>query len=361
MESLIKTNSEYKSWIIDIKQRIYQSRIKAAISVNNELIKLYWSLGKDIIVLKAETKWGNGVMAHLSKDLMNEFPEMKGFSETNLRYCKRFYLFYSQDVINQPQVGADLTEFQDIEFQPQVGAKLENIFKIPWGHHKHIISRCKSINEAMFYIGKTMEQGWSRSVLMNYMEADLYTAEGKAISNFAAVLPKPQSDLAQQTLKDPYVFDFLTMRTDYMERELEVALTDNITKFLIELGSGFAYVGRQVRIEVGESEFFMDLLFYHLKLRCYVVIELKTGEFMAEYVSKLGLYVSAVNHQLRHADDKPSIGLLICKSKDEVVAKYTLENSKQPIGVSEYQLKKLFQKEFESALPSIEEIENELK
>lgn len=208
---------------------------------------------------------------------------------------------------------------------------------------------------------KIVENGWSRNVLMNFIEADLYKAEGKAITNFASCLPNPQSDLAQQTLKDPYNFDFLSMRSGYRERELEDALTENITKFLLELGNGFAYIGRQVRLEIGAEEYFIDLLFYNYKLRCFIVTELKTGKFKAEYVSKLGLYVSAVNHQMRHKDDNPTIGLLICKTKDEVVAKYTLESINQPIGISEYQLAELLPKDFRSSLPSIEEIENELK
>lgn len=237
----------------------------------------------------------------------------------------------------------------------------EEFLSIPWRHHIEIFVKAKSINEALFYIRKVRENGWSRNVLINFIEANLYNAEGKAITNFASSLPNPQSELAQQTLKDPYNFDFLTMRNGYVERELEDALTDNITKFLLELGNGFAYVGRQVRLEIGEEEYFADLLFYNFKLRCFIVAELKTGRFKAEYVSKLGLYVSAVNHQMRHKDDNPTIGLLICKTKDEVVAKYTLENINLPIGISEYQLAELLPKDFRSSLPSIQEIENELK
>ncbi len=274
MSKLIKTDNEYKEWIGELKQRIRQSQIKAAVKVNTELLRLYWSIGSDIVRLKAEAKWGTNIMSQISLDLKEEFSNLGGFSETNLRYIKRFYLFYGQ---NQPQVGAKIKSKKQEVIQPQVEAEiLEAIFSIPWGHQKHIITKAKSTNEALFYVQKTIKQGWSRNILINYMSANLFETEGKAISNFKNTLPALQSDLAQQTLKDPYNFDFLTLRDSYLERELEDALTDNITKFLIELGNGFAYVGRQVRLEIGGDEFFIDLLFYHLKLRSYVVIELKT-------------------------------------------------------------------------------------
>lgn len=272
MSKLIKTDNEYKEWIGELKQRIRQSQIKAAVKVNTELLRLYWSIGRDIVRLKAEAKWGTNIMSQISLDLKEEFSNLGGFSETNLRYIKRFYLFYGQ---NQPQVGAKIKSKKQEVIQPQVEAEiLEAIFSIPWGHQKHIITKAKSTNEALFYVQKTIKQGWSRNILINYMSANLFETEGKAISNFKNTLPALQSDLAQQTLKDPYNFDFLTLRDSYLERELEDALTDNITKFFIELGNGFAYVGRQVRLEIGGDEFFIDLLFYHLKLRSYVVIEL---------------------------------------------------------------------------------------
>lgn len=346
MSKLIKTDNDYKAWLTELKHRIRQSQIKAAVKVNTELIRMYWDLGRDIVEKQSESKWGKGFFNELSRDLKEAFPDMEGFSVTNLKYMRRMYLFYNQsDVIRQQLVD---------ELQ-------ENIFSIPWGHQIEIFTKAKNVEEALFYIQKVVANGWSRNVLMNFIEAGLYKTEGKALSNFTSCLPNPQSDLAQQTLKDPYNFDFLTMREGYAERELEDALTKNITKMLLELGNGFAYVGRQVRLEIGEEEYFADLLFYNYKLRCFVVTELKTGRFRAEYISKLGLYVSAVNHQMRHQDDNPTIGLLICKTKDEVVAKYTLENTNQPIGISEYQLAKSFPKDFRSSLPSIEEIEKELK
>ena len=301
MSKLIKTDNEYKEWIGELKQRIRQSQIKAAVKVNTELLRLYWSIGSDIVRLKAEAKWGTNIMSQISLDLKEEFSNLGGFSETNLRYIKRFYLFYGQ---NQPQVGAKIKSKKQEVIQPQVEAEiLEAIFSIPWGHQKHIITKAKSTNEALFYVQKTIKQGWSRNILINYMSANLFETEGKAISNFKNTLPALQSDLAQQTLKDPYNFDFLTLRDSYLERELEDALTDNITKFLIELGNGFAYVGRQVRLEIDGDEFFIDLLFYHLKLRSYVVIELKTGDFQPEYIGKLGFYVSAINLSLIHISE----------------------------------------------------------
>lgn len=347
MSKLIKTDIAYKEWVAELKSRIRQSQIKAAVKVNTELIRMYWNLGKDIVEKQSESKWGKGFFKELSQDLKDEFPDMEGFSVTNLKYMKRMYLFYSQvDTIRQ-QLADELND--------------PLLFSVPWWHHVILMTKCTTVEEALFYMNKIVENGWSRNVLINFIEANLYNAEGKAITNFASSLPNPQSELAQQTLKDPYNFDFLTMRNGYVERELEDALTDNITKFLLELGNGFAYVGRQVRLEIGEEEYFADLLFYNFKLRCFIVAELKTGRFKAEYVSKLGLYVSAVNHQMRHKDDNPTIGLLICKTKDEVVAKYTLENINLPIGISEYQLAELLPKDFRSSLPSIEEIENELK
>lgn len=346
MGILINTDTEYKNWISELKQRIRQSQIKAAVKVNTELIRMYWELGKDIVKKQAEAKWGSGFLKQLSTDLTESFPDMQGFSKRNLEHIRKWYLFYNQTNSIAKQLVSQLDDC---------------IFQIPWGHHIMIMTKCTSIDEALFYIHKTIEQGWSRNVLMHYISIDLYRTEGKSISNFKNTLPSFESDLAQQTLKDPYNFDFLTMRDGYRERELEDALTDNITKFLLELGSGFAYVGRQVRLEVGGDEFFVDLLFYHLKLRCYVVIELKTGDFQPEYVSKLGFYISAINHEMKHSQDNPTIGLLICKNKNDIVAQYTLDTTNLPIGISEYELSKLYPNDIKSSLPSIEDIENELK
>lgn len=345
MKPIISNSSIYKDWLYDLKLKIRQSQIKASISVNTELLRLYWELGKDIVEKQLDSVWGTGFFENLSRDLKKEFPEMQGFSITNLKYTKRFYLFYSQDNTIRHQLGDEL---------------ISDICKIPWRHQIEIFTKCKSIEEAYFYISQTIENGWGRAVLMNMLDSGLFESAGKAITNFTKVLPPPMSDLVQQTLKDPYNFDFLTMRVGYTERELENALTENITRFLLELGSGFAYIGRQVRIEVSGDEFFIDLLFYHLKLRCYVVIELKVNEFKPEYLGQLGFYVSAVNHQLKQPTDKPTIGLVICKNKNNVVAEYALESTKHPIGISEYELTKLIPEEFKGTLPSIEEIEAEL-
>ncbi|MDR2207303.1 MAG: PDDEXK nuclease domain-containing protein [Flavobacteriaceae bacterium] len=371
------TTTEFKRWLAELKTRIHQSQIKAAIRVNSELLLLYWDLGRDIVVRQMETNWGSGFFEQLSKELRTEFPNMKGFSERNLYNMKQFYLFYSQDNTILQQVVAKLEnpifhqlggklqqdENKEITIRHQIGNEFttHQIFQIPWGHHVQIITKCKSVKEAMFYVQKTVKNGWSRAMLMNFMETDLYHAQGKALNNFERFLPDYQSDLAKETLKDPYNFDFLMLTEDYKERELEDALVENITKFLLELGQGFAYVGKQYPIKIGKRERFIDLLFYHLELRCFVVIELKTKEFEAEHTGKLGLYITAVNHQLKKNTDNLTIGLLICKTKDNIEAQYSLESSNLPIGISEYQLSKLLPENFKSSLPSIEEIEERLR
>jgi predicted nuclease of restriction endonuclease-like (RecB) superfamily len=369
----MKFDDEYKKWLTDLKSRIRQSQIKAAIKVNTELLLLYWDLGHDIVTRQMETTWGSGFFKQLSKDLRNEFPDMHGFSVVNLTYCKRFYLFYTQGNPNrqqlvddfQPQVGEQLQVIgnKEVPILQQVVEKLENhtIFQIPWGHHIQIFTKCNSVKEALFYVQKTIENGWSRAVLMNFLEADLFSAQGKALTNFSRLLPDPQSDLANQILKDPYNFDFLTLTQNFKEKELEDALTSNITKFLLELGQGFAYIGRQIPVKIGETERFIDLLFYHMDLRCFVVIELKAGKFEAEYIGKLGLYISAINHQMKKETDGPTIGMIICKTKDSVEVQYSLEIVNQPIGVSEYRLSKLLPDNLKSSLPSIEELEEQLK
>ena len=368
-----KTATAYKQWLIDLKQRIRQSQIKAAVRVNTELLHLYWDLGQDIVVRQMEAAWGSRFFEQLSKDLALEFPDMKGFSSTNLKYCKRFYQFYTEDnSIRQQvageighQVGGELqtTDNKSDIIRPQVADELYNhpVFQIPWRHHVEIFTKCKSVKEALFYVQKTIQNGWSRSVLMNFLEADLYSAQGKSLNNFSRLLPEVQSDLASEIIKDPYNFDFLTLTDNYKEKELETALIDNISKFLLELGQGFAYIGRQVPVKIGKKERSIDLLFYHTELHCYVVIELKTGDFEAEYTGKLGLYISAINHQRKKENDNPTIGLLICKTKDNVEVQYSLEIINQPIGVSEYKLSKLLPENFKSALPSIEDIEKRLK
>jgi predicted nuclease of restriction endonuclease-like (RecB) superfamily len=328
-------NPEYKTWLSELKSKIRSTQIKAAMVVNATLIEFYWELGKTIS--EKQTAWGTQFLETLSKDLKAEFPDMEGFSVRNLKYCRQFYHFYGS------------------EFGQQLVAQ------IPWGHNIMIFTKAKDFPEAQFYIQQTIENGWSRDILSLQIKSDLYNRQGKAISNFSMTLPPNDSDLANQLLKDPYNFDFLTLTKSYKERELETALVDNITKFLLELGSGFAYVGRQVPLIVGGEEFFIDLLFYHLKLRAFVVIELKATRFIPEYAGKLSFYLSATNDLLKHPTDNPTIGLLICKDKNDVVADYALKEINQPIGISEYQLTKLFPQDFKSSLPSIEEIEQSLK
>jgi Uncharacterized conserved protein len=341
----IMRNSHFKEWIIDIKKRIKASQIKAAVQVNSEMLHLYWDIGKDIERNKLEAKWGSNFYESASKALKLEIPELRGLSVTNLKYMRRFYAFYSAGIENRQQVVDDL----------------KGLFSIPWGHQIMLITKCNDIEEAMFYVSKTLSNGWSRNMLLNFLDANLYETQGKAITNFSELLPEAQSDLAKETLKDPYNFDFLTLTEGYKEKELEDALVSNITNFLIELGQGFAFVGRQVPLRVGEKEVFIDLLFYHLKLSCYVVVELKVCEFDAAFTGQLGLYVAAVNHQKKKDTDNTTLGLLICKTKDSVMAEYSLESSSQPIGISEYDLSNVLPKSYESTLPSIEDIEESVK
>ena len=370
---MTELKNDYKQWLIDLKRKIRQSQIKAAVKINTELLCLYWELGHDIVSLQMEATWGSGFFEQLSRDLKKEFPDMKGFSYSNLKYCKQFYLFYTLGSSNRQQLAGDLQTidnkksiiFQQVaeEFRHQFGGELYNhpIFQIPWRHHVEIFSKCKSVQEALFYVQKTLDKGWSRAVLMNFLKADLYSAQGKSLNNFSRLLPEVQSDLANEILKDPYNFDFIALTDRYKEKELEDALIDNVAKFLLELGQGFAYIGRQIPIKIGKKERNIDLLFYHTELHCYVVIELKTGEFEAEHTGKLGLYISAINHQRKKERDNPTIGLLICTAKDNVEVQYALENINQPIGISEYKLSKILPDNFKSALPSIEEIEKHLK
>ncbi|MBQ9336180.1 MAG: DUF1016 family protein [Lentisphaeria bacterium] len=363
----LSLDQDYRQFLADLKGKIRKSQFKAAVQVNETLLRLYWDMGRDITERQKNAKWGSRFLFQLSNDLHAAFPDMKGFSLRNLKYIRLFYQFYGTACLTQQtddpvsQGTCRLVPSGLLQIGQQPVAQLPDaIFHIPWGHHIVLMTKCKSLQEAFFYIQKTLDGNWSRSVLLNMLDTGLYEADGKAVTNFAKTLPLPQGDLAQQTLKDPYVFDFLTMRDKFDERDLEDALVKNITRFLLELGTGFAYVGHQVRIEVGDQEFFMDLLFYHLKLRCYVVIELKTTPFQPENLGQLGFYVTAVNEQLKHPSDTETIGLLICKEKNKVVAEYALKGAAQPLGISEYRLSRLLPDEIKSCLPTIEEIESEL-
>jgi len=329
-----------------LKLRIRQSQIKATVRVNSILLKLYWSIGLDIVSKQAETIWGSGTIEHLSIDLRSEFPDMRGFSTRNIRYMKQWYLFYCQSIPIMHQVGAQLES---------------NIFSIPWRHNIEIITKCKNTAEADFYISETLANGWSRSTLINHLASNYYHTKGKAISNFTNTLALPHGNLAQETLKDPYNFDFLSITAEYKERELENALIQNITSFLLELGTGFAFVGRQKEIVVNGRSFFIDMLFYHIKLKCYVVVELKTTEFEPEFAGKLNFYITAIDRQIKTEMENTTIGLLICKSKDNVIAEYSLADIQKPMGVSAYHLKNILPQEIQSSLPTIEQLEESLQ
>lgn len=338
---------DYRAWIENIKQKIKQSQIKASVKVNYAMLDLYWDIGRDIVIKQRTAKWGDAFLSTMSKDLKKTFPNMSGFSVQNLKSIRYWYKFYNAD-----ENGLQAVSQMDM---------IEKMVKsIPWGHNQRIVYKCQNIPEALFYVQKTMDNGWSRSVLEHQIDSGLYDRQGKAITNFSVKLPEPQSDLAAQTLKNPYNFDFLTLREEYDEKELEDALVNQITQFLLELGTGFSYMGRQVHIRVGESDFYMDLLFYHVRLHCYVVVELKTEKFKPEFAGKLNFYVTAVNKQIKTLQDNPTIGILICKDKDDVVAEYVLDDISQPIGIAEYELTKVLREEFKSSLPTVEEIENEL-
>jgi len=344
MESnlMITNDQRYKSWITEIKHKIRSSQQKAFVKVNGEMLKLYWNLGEDIIKQEAESIWGSGFFNTMSNSLKTEFPELSGFSVTNLKYMKRFYLFYCRMDVNRQQLVDDLC-------------------KVPWGHHILIFSKCKTHNEAKFYINKTIENGWSRNLLLNNLDTDFYCSHGNALTNFSKIFPDPHSQLAKEALKDPYNFDFLALSEEYKEKDLEDALIKNITRFLLELGQGFAFVGKQVPLQVGTKELVIDLLFYHIDLKCYVVVELKISEFEPGFAGQLGTYVVAVNHNLKKDSDNETLGLLICKTKDNIIAEYSLEASSQPIGISEYNLSNLLPKNYIESLPSVEDIEKSIK
>lgn len=356
MSKLIKTDADYSRWIQELKERYRRSQIKAATQVNREMLRFYWSLGRDIVARDAENVYGSGFFKFFSQDLHHEIPEGKGFSPQNLYYMKKLYLLYSETNINFPQVAGNF----ESEICPQVVDDF--IFSVPWGHHRVIIDKFSNNPvTALFYAHKVVEEGWSRNVLKSFIDTSLHLRQGKALTSFSRLLPAPDSDLAQELTKDPYIFDFTEMTEPYKERELKKALMSNISRFLLELGSGFAYVGEEYRLKVGHTEQFIDLLFYNIKLHAYCVIEVKTGSFGAGDIGQLGTYMTAVNHILKTEHDNPTIGLLICKDKDNVLAQYALESSSQPIGVAEFQLTKFIPDEFKSSLPSIEEIESELK
>lgn len=349
----------YASLFGDIKQRIRQSQTRAMLTVNAELIRLYWDIGRLIDARQDAEGWGVQVIPKLSLDIRNELPEEKGFSERNIKRMLAFYREYKELAI-VPQAVAQIEISSKV---PQAVAQIdpEVLLSIPWGHHLALIEKIKDIKTRQWYMQSIIDFGWSRNVLVMQIETKAHERQGKAVSNFAQRLPKHDSDLVQQTLKDPYIFDFLTLTEPFHERELEVGLILHLEKFLLELGQGFAFVGRQYHLDIGDQDFYIDLLFYHLKLRCYVVIELKRGKFIPECVGKVNFYCNVVDDKLRHEGDKPTIGLVLCQDANSVTAEYALRGYDKPIGVSSYELARALPKELASSLPSIEDIERELE
>lgn len=348
----------YVALLGDIKQRIRHAQTRAMLSVNSELIRLYWDIGALIHTRQQQQGWGAAVIPHLARDLHNELPEEKGFSERNIKRMLAFYREYA-DLDFVPQAVAQIEADPKV---PQAAALFssELILALPWGHHAELMSKVKDPATRLWYARAAIENGWSRSILLMQIESAAHQRLGNATSNFAQRLPAPDSDLVQQTLKDPYLFDFLTLATGFHERELETGLIAHLEKFLLELGLGFAFVGRQYHLDIGEQDFYIDLLFYHLKLRCYVVIELKRGDFKPEYAGKMSFYCSVVDEQLRHETDKPTIGLILCQQPNRVLAEYALRGVDSPIGVSGFELTRALPETLQSSLPSIEQIEQEL-
>jgi predicted nuclease of restriction endonuclease-like (RecB) superfamily len=357
-------NQDYKKWIGELKQKVYSTQIKASIAVNKTLIEFYFFIGKSIS--EKENIWGSKLLKQTSRDLITEFPDMKGFSVTNLKYCKNFYLFYSKPISQQLVDQIKISEFQEGEPKLEISQQVVDQFvqqlvtQIPWGHNILIFTKSKDINEALFYIKKTIENNWGRETLALQIKSDLYNRSGKALTNFKNTLPEPLSDLAQQTLKDPYNFDFMSMTEVYVERDIENQLVNHITKFLLELGKGFAFIGQQYHLQVSGKDYYIDLMFYHTRLKCYVVIELKNTAFVPEYAGKLNFYLSAVDSLVKQDDDNPTIGILLCRDKDNIEAEFALRDIGKPMGISEFTLLEHLPDNLKSNMPTINEIEQEL-
>jgi hypothetical protein len=329
--------ADYVQWLADIKNRVSAARHKAVLAVNAELVSLYWHIGRDILQRQAAQGWGSKVIDRLGRDLREAFPEMKGFSRANLLYMRAFAEAWTDFEIVQQSVG-----------------------QLPWGHNVLLLNRIKEQEARLFYVQKAIAENWSRATLEVHIKNRLHERQGKAVTNFAARLPAPTSALAQETLKDPYLFDFLSLGEDAQEREIENALMQHITRFLLELGNGFAFVGRQYRLEVNGDEFFIDLLFYHTRLKCYVVVELKATAFKPEHAGQLNFYLAAVDAQIKAPDDHPTIGLLLCKTQNRLVAEYALSGIDKPIGIAEYELVRALPEPLVTNLPTVEQLENEL-
>ncbi|MBL8822276.1 MAG: DUF1016 family protein [Planctomycetia bacterium] len=372
-KSKLTPRAEYAKLLGEIKSRIQTSQTRAVLSVNAELVRLYWDIGRILDDRQIKEGYGTGVIPRLAKDIRNELPEVKGFSERNIDSMLRFHRAYPQPEGLSQQAVAKLTspqvsqlpaaKDQKATISPQSVANIAEslLWLIPWGHHTVLLSKVKDLNHRLWYMQQTLHHGWSRNVLGLMIDNQSHQRQGNAITNFPERLPPAQSDLVVQSLKDPYIFDFLTLTEPFLERELETNLLRHLEKFLLELGKGFAFVGRQYHIDVGDDDdFYIDLLFYHLHLRCFVVIDLKTGAFKPEYAGKMNFYLSVVDDKLRHAQDAPSIGLILCQDRNRVVAEYALRGMNKPIGISEYQVTRALPKELASSLPTIEAIEAEL-
>ena len=338
------TDTDYVQWLSDLKQRYRQSQAKAAVHVNHGMLEFYWSLGRDIVALKAESKWGSDFFNQLSVDLKQTFPQQKGFSVTNLKYIKRWYLFYYEQIIIRQQPADEFKE----TIRQQLADKLEMPVKfalIPLYHHIEIATKCHSLQEAFFYINQVIEGNWSRGRLEDEIKGDLFARQGGAITNFENTLPAHQQELAQEILKDPYNFAFLDIEKEHDEKQLEEALVSNITRFLLELGQGFSFVGRQMELQMpGGQTFYPDLIFYHIPQHRYVVVELKAVKYIPEFAGKLNFYVTAVDQLMKGKGDNPTVGLVICKSTDKTVVEWSLKDICKPLGVATYQLEEVVER-----------------
>lgn len=366
---LRKSAFDYVSLLGDVKSRIQHAQSRAALAANAELVRLYWEIGGLIDARQREEGYGTAVIPRLARDLHNELPELKGFSERNIDRMIAFFRAYPQPGELSPQPVAKPRVLPALQDLPQAVAKVpqpvaqpesSRLWLIPWGHHALLLEKVKDPEDRVWYMQQTIQHGWSRNVLGLMIGGDAHRRRGTTVNNFELRLPAPQSDLVQQALKDPYIFDFLTLAEPFHERKLETGLLQHLERFLIELGQGFAFVGRQYRVEVGDEDFYIDLLFYHLRLRCFLVIDLKRGPFKPKYAGKLNFYLNVVNDRLRHETDEPTIGLILCQDKNRVAAEYALRGMQNPIGVSEYQLTRALPRELQSSLPTIESIEAEL-
>jgi len=331
---------DYAKILREIKRRIREERLRVVMAANSAMVLLYWDIGRLILERQERAGWGARVIDRLAADLREAYPDMKGLSPRNLKYMRAFAAAWSTRSIVQ-----------------------EALARIPWYHHIALMEKCRTPEERLLYARRSAEQGWSHNILSLQIESRAHERQGKAVTNFGATLPPAESDLAAQVFKDPYLFDFLGTADPRREREVEQALVDHIQRFLLELGAGFAFVGRQVHLEVGDQDYYLDLVFYHLKLRSYVVVELKAVPFDPAFVGQMNLYLSAADDLLRHPDDKPAIGLLLCRSKNKIVVEYALRDLKKPIGVAQWETRivKSLPKELKGSLPSVEEIEKELR